>query len=319
MKKADWTAAALQQLRTSRSGNGWGYRPDDVPYVEPSVLAGFVLRTWYGDARHSPAAATGVSHWLGSLVQDDGAIGLSSQLARPGWSTAWAIWYWRSGPQAPPAQCPAATRWLLRRVGETFPVPRNVGHDTTIPGWPWVEGTHSWVEPTAIAVQALCVSGLRDHPRTRDGVRLLLNRPVPSGGWNMGNRITKGTPLRAQCAPTGIALLALASSLTARQRSDARVRATIEGAIGFLLDNLPQTRAPRSLGWGLLGLAAWGVHPNEADFWLSEASVKGLDRNIGPVALALLLLAGRADRSLRSMRVPTHTLPPVLSPAGALP
>ena len=59
--------------------------------------------------------------------------------------------------------------------------------DNTLTGWPWVRGTFGWVEPTAWSVIALVLSGLGGHPRAAEGRRLLLDREIPSGGWNYGN------------------------------------------------------------------------------------------------------------------------------------
>ncbi len=314
----DWPKRALQMLEESRSHPGWGYRANDIPYVEPSVVCGFALRARFGTGTQEPSRSREIAQWLKRLSQPDGSVGLSAELPRPAWPTAWALWYWRTAAHTSGEPCRKATEWLLRRRGETFPTPRNVGHDTTIPGWPWVEGTHSWVEPSAIAIQALCLSGLGTHQRVRDGVRLLLNRPVPSGGWNTGNRITKGTPLRALPAPTGISLIALATALTATERADRHVREIVQRAINYLLEQLPRTRAPQSLGWGLLGLAAWGVHPEEAEWWLSESAEQMLGRRAEPLPLGVLLLAERPDRSLRAMGVPVRQLDPHLEATGVL-
>ncbi len=305
----------LTRLKRGRSGPGWGYRMEGPPYVEPSVLTGFVMRTWYGDAKAESESARSVADWLASIQQPNGALGPAADLDQPGWPTAWALWFWQAG-SATTNKCHKSIEWLLQRRGDTFSNPQGkVGHDTTIPGWPWVQGTHSWVEPTAVAVQALATSGLANHERTRDGVRMLLDRAVPRGGWNVGNRITRGTELRAQCAPTGLVLVSLATALTTRQRGEQHVRRIVDDALGFLLDKLPETRAPQSLGWGLLGLAAWSVRPEKADEWLAQAAAKALRRGVGPLQLSLLLLAARSRQSLETMRVRTQPSSSIF-PAG---
>ena len=114
-------------------------------------------------------------------------------------------------------------RWLLDQGGVAIPnlaaPERTVGHDTAIVGWPWVADTHSWLEPTAVAILALRREGKVDHPRVREGLRLIRDRAIPTGGWNYGNNIAFGRDLRPQPAPTGIALLALAGI---EGRSDGR-------------------------------------------------------------------------------------------------
>ena len=130
---------------------------------------------------------------------------------------------------------------------------RTVGHDTAIVGWPWVADTHSWLEPTAVAILALRREGKVDHPRVREGLRLIRDRAIPTGGWNYGNNVAFGRDLRPQPAPTGLALLALAGI---DDRSE-----VVERAVGYLQESLPSTRgSPVSL-LGRAGPARLGVLP----------------------------------------------------------
>ena len=95
-----------------------------------------------------------------------------------------------------------AAAWLLEQKGNAIAVDTAigsvVGHDTTLVGWPWVEGTHSWVEPTAMAILALDREGFGDHPRVAEGIRVVLNRALAHGGWNYGNTSVFGRQLRPQ-------------------------------------------------------------------------------------------------------------------------
>ena len=56
-----------------------------------------------------------------------------------------------------------------------------LGHDPTLTGWPWVGGTHSWVEPTSLAVLALRREGLGKHPRVEEGLKVIRDRAIVSG------------------------------------------------------------------------------------------------------------------------------------------
>lgn len=211
----------------------------------------------------------------------DGSLGVDLRIKRPRWPTPYAVLAWSAlGQHRQPAT--RATRFLLTRRGTTAKQRADspLGHDTTIVGWPWVEGTHSWVEPTAAAVLALRRAGYGDHARVREGLRLLADRPVPSGGWNFGNSTLFGTGLAAQPGPTGWALIA-----SGGRGLSAEVK---RGARRFLDQLLPAVRAPRSLALGLLGLGALGHRPAEADAWLEQA----LDRlpSPSPPDLAFCLL-----------------------------
>ncbi len=145
--------------------------------------------------------------------------------------------------------------------------------------------THSWLEPTALAILALGRSGLGKHPRVHEGLRLLRDRALPSGGWNFGNKATFGRELRPQPAPTGLALLTLAMT-PGEPRSP-----LVDRAIRYLNATLPRLRAAMSLGWGLLGLRAWCAVPGDADRWLVKAYHHALGRPDTAPRLAHLLLA----------------------------
>ena len=84
-----------------------------------------------------------------------------------------------------------------------------LGHDTTLIGWPWIQATHSWVEPTALALMALTLSSNADHPRATAARELLLARQLEAGGWNYGNTTAFGRAQRPAPDSTGVALAAL--------------------------------------------------------------------------------------------------------------
>ena len=262
----DWTASAREELRGLQVGaTGWAYRRGATPSVEPSALA-----------------------CLGLLaVRPDAGAGADRAAARSGAD-------WLAAIQRP-AHCRRAADWLLRQKGDAYPRSIDpdhiVGHDTSLIGWPWVAATHSWVEPTVMAILALGREGYRDHPRVLEGVRLIHDRALPAGGWNYGNKSAFGHALRPQPGPTGLALLALA-----RRRSRSEM---IERAIAYLNATLPGVRAPASLGWGLLGLRAWDSLPAEAGRWLADSFAGATGRpDAAPRLASLLLAAGQAALDL---------------------
>lgn len=285
---SNWTGLAIEELLRLRAGAaGWGYQPGGSPCVEPTVLAslGLLASPFEPHGGRARRAAEVAAEWLARIQQDDGSLGISENLPRPGWPTALAVILWSNLPRYS-LQSAKATAWLLARRGRTYPYnwPGSpVGHDTTIAGWPWVEQTHSWLEPTAMAVLALRGAGFGGHRRTGDGLRLIRDRAIPTGGWNYGNPALFGTNLRPLPASTGLALLALAGVESWNP--------TIQLACRYLKESLPQIRSPQSLCWGVLGLAAWGHRPREADRWLAEAYDQALRRLDRAALVAYLLLA----------------------------
>ena len=230
--------------------------------------------------------------WMASIQHADGSMPVSAGIETPGWTTPLALLLWSglSGFETPRRR---ARNRLLRTEGRTLrrddPSAKLFGHDVAAVGWPWALGTHSWLEPTAMAILALCREGLSDHRRVEAGVHLILDRSLEHGGWNFGNRSVLGRELRAQPGPSGLALLALA----ARRDDSAQSRRGID----YLRRTLGEVRTGVSLGWGILGLRAWDACPRDARAWLGESYNRYAARPDQAVSLALLLLAD-SERAL---------------------
>ena len=260
-------------------------------YVEPTVVAGLALLAAGASGTVEPAVSE-AADWLVSIQRTDGALGLCTGLPDPCWATPHAVLLW-AGLGGYQSQRALATAWLLSVSGETIlldeAVAVDIGHDTTIPGWGWVQGTPSWIEPTAWALLALRREGWSDHPRVGDGIRMICDRAIPSGGWNFGNRAVFGSILPPQPDLTALALLALVGSAC-----DERL---IERGCRFLASTLPGIRSPRSLAWGLLALDAWQRKPREGETWLAESFAYVARNRPTPLDLAQLLLAAN-PRSL---------------------
>ena len=183
----------------------------------------------------------------------DGRVPIASGHPAVWWPTSLAAIAW-AGVDAYRVQKDRALHFILQVSGTT---PEKVagdpvGHDTTLRGWSWVEGTHSWIEPTALGMLAIAAAGINDHPRSREAVRLLLNRQLPHGGWNYGNTTIFGRELHPMPESTGAALTGLAGLVS---------QAEVERSLSYLEGEVPRLRTPLSLGWGLLGLAAWQRWP----------------------------------------------------------
>lgn len=292
-----WVNSARRTLLEWRgTAPGWPYRKGGGPFVEPTALAILALSAHNTSDDEARTARLSAGGWLASLQQADGALGLSSELTGPHWTTALAILAWCACEDFAP-QIDRAAGWLRTHRGETVAPSAGTpfAHDTTIPGWSWVAGTHSWLEPTALAVLALARAGEVDSIHLRDGRRLIQDRAIRGGGWNYGNSRVFDTDLRPQPAPTGLALLALAG---ADRFDEPRIGRGCES----LEVTLPGTQAAQSLCWGLLGLTAWNTRPAAADGWLAAALERVPRRSDRALQLAYLLLAA-GDRAV-SLFVP---------------
>jgi hypothetical protein len=246
--------------------------------------------------------------WLSSLQNDDGSVGPTAELKSPGWPTALAIMaagyvggtgehdvlglHGKSGNRARIQSkirfdTERAAEWLLDTKGGTLARQPSMGHDSTLVGWPWVAGTHSWIEPTALAVLALKSIGHGDHPRTREGVRVLHDRLLPSGGCNCGNTIVFGQELLPHVQPTGLTLLALFGE----KDHDGR----IERSLKYLEREVNGESAVASMAYGVWALARYDRVRRAAHDWLAAAARRRSAQE-SPLRMALLLLADAAVR-----------------------
>jgi len=76
------------------------------------------------------------------------------------WPTSLAVLAWHGSNQHRESQN-RAIRFLLDVSGSHWKNMHDspIQHDTSLRGWSWTEGTHSWIEPTALAIIALELTG----------------------------------------------------------------------------------------------------------------------------------------------------------------
>jgi hypothetical protein len=132
-------------------------------------------------------------------------------------------------------------------------------------------------------VLALKAASQREHPRTREAVRLISDRLLPAGGCNYGNTIVLGQTLLPHVQPTGLAMMALADETNPVPQ--------VEFSLRFLQHELSQDTTTASLCYGLLGLAAHGRAPSERLAWLERAYNRSISDGGNCYKIALLALA----------------------------
>jgi len=272
------------------SGGGFSHRPAGEYRADATAWAAMAL-----------AAAGAEEGLLGKArdriadeQQEDGRVSVSPEHPEAFWPTPLAVLAWEGSPAHREAQS-RGVAFLVKTTGRHFVKGPEapVKHDTSVKGWPWVAGSHSMVEPTALSLIALRAAGQGDNERTREAIRMLMDRQLSAGGWNYGNTAVYGQELYPQPENTGIALDALAGRVP---------RKDISRSLRYLEERLTHVRAPLSLGWGLLGLGAWGARPGNARHRLRESIA--LQKKYGPydtTLLSLLLLSFLATGGLESV------------------
>ena len=276
-----WREGLLERLAASVPG---GYFALGEAASEPTALAGLAMR-----ANGNVDAARLAADWLRNHQSEEGSVGVSASQSTPCWPTSLAILLWQTmdDPDKYAAPIAKGVEWALREKGTTQEHRPTIGHDTMLIGWSWAANTHSWLEPTAMFVMALKGLGLSWHPRTREGVRLLVDRLLPHGGCNCGNTIVLGQELLPHVQSTGIAMMALAGE------SDPDPR--IELSLQYLEQELSGETTTASLCYGLMGLSAHLRSPADRFAWLESASQRSSRQGLSAYKLALIALASTTE------------------------
>src|SRR5271157_1093391 len=268
--------------------------PKAMYRVDATAWAIIALATAGGSDRNAIAAAR---TRLAASQMKDGRVSLSKEYPPACWPTALAVLAWQGSMVERNAHA-LAISFLLNTVGRmSKKTPDSpVADDPSIKGWPWIENTSSWVEPTALALLALRTAGHEGHPRAREAVRMLMNRQLPHGGWNYGNTVVYGQELYQQPGSTGIALAALAGQVD---------RAEVRKSLDYLRNQAERYRSPFSLCWALLALSAWGEKPDQGRAWIIESLDLQGRRGVYGTSLLCLLIAsffvdGDISKSLES-------------------
>jgi hypothetical protein len=175
--------------------------------------------------------------------------------------------------------------WLWRWKFKT--TDRNVRFDPDKYGWPWTPGAGSWVIPTAFALIAIkqytvCARREAAERRIRLAVEMLFDRACVDGGWNSGNGVVYGVPLRPHVEATAIALLAL---------QDEGRNEVIERSLRWLRQQATAVEAPSSLAWTILSLFTYQESIQQLQDRLSEMIGEQADvQNNATLAAGLLAL-----------------------------
>lgn len=273
--------AVVDRLAERRS---WRYATESHDSAEPLALSALALL-----AHDRKQDAQAPLARLIALQSNDGSVAFRDGMADPEWCTALAALAWiASGEERFAEPATAGCRWIASHPGKPVPRSVDIGHDSELPAWSWVQQTSPWLEPTAFHVLALKAQrGYGNLPLLKSGVTSLYDRLLPSGGANCGNTIVFGAELRPHLQPSGIALLALAGE----KRFSPKIARTHD----YLNRTLLPTSATPSLCWGLLGLAAHDDTSLDRDALLAEHVARQTLDAASEHRLALIALAAAAD------------------------
>lgn len=260
-------------------------RPDGSFAVAPGADSRPDATAWAAVALYTAGGAdkqvAAARESLAAVQRPDGSVPVIPERKTAAWPTALAILAWLPDPAYRP-RAEAAVAWLLAHPGSHWPKSPNdvFAHDPSIKGWPWIEDTHSWVEPTAQVMLALTAMGRGETPQLAEAARMLLDRQLPAGGWNYGNTKVFHNTLLPIPECTGLALAALAG------RTD---RSTVAASLAYLAGPECAVATPLTAVWRTFGLTAWQAAPPDVLDRVAEALAK--QSRYGPYDTPLLAQA----------------------------
>jgi hypothetical protein len=243
----------LDILRRSQNPDGgWSYYTGKQSWLEPTFYGALVL--------HGDPAADRAWRLLKSWQQPDGSWPPTVGAAISGWGTALCLTLAHIRGDVDGTFLKGLA-YLLKTVGTESEIWRRAlakfglvdpGRNLSLKGWPWKDGTSSWVEPTAHALIALKKAyTLLPAPelteRIHSGQALLLDVRCKDGGWNYGSAWARGEDQRSYPETTALALLGLQGRVEADSSVDLAKRW------------LPDTPSSLARAWITIALRLHGV------------------------------------------------------------
>jgi len=288
--RSDRISSLAETLRSRQmKSGGWAYFNSVQESLEATCLAELAL------APERPASSSAAILFLLKSQLSDGGWPAFLGDSEGSWTTALALCTLNSTGDFTAAR-EKAFRWLYAergREGHWFwrwkfkTSDRNVRFDPDKYGWPWVTGSASWVIPTAFSIIAIeqftvCNRSEESEKRIHLGVEMLLDRACVDGGWNSGNSVVYGVPLRPHVEATAIALLALQDE----QRTE-----MVQKSLSWLRQNAASVYSVSSLAWCILSLFVYQEPIGGLKNRLATIIGNGRDiRNNATLATALLAL-----------------------------
>jgi hypothetical protein len=287
MPNVSQLARSLEEQRLPLGG--WSYLNSFQTSVEATSLATMAL-----SSESSDASGSGIEQLL-RLQRRDGGWPAFLGDSEGSWTTALALCALNQMTDFASAR-EKGFHWLIAERGREAhwfwrwkfkTADRNVRFDPDKYGWPWISGSASWVIPTAFSIIAIkqftvCNRSEESEKRIHLGVEMLLDRACVDGGWNSGNSVVYGVPLRPHVEATAIALLALQDE----QRTE-----MVQKSLSWLRQNAASVDSVSSLAWCILTLFVYQVPIGGLRNRLATIIADARDiRNNATLATAILAL-----------------------------
>jgi hypothetical protein len=264
-------------LAARNHDGGWAYAPGRRSRIEPTCWAALALG-------HSEGQTPDVDALGAWKRQDAWLIDVAGAPPNTAFNALAALTFLQVPFTA------ALTQPIMRRLVETkglsFGQNDVVRQDGSLQAWPWVDGTASWVEPTAWCL--LLLKKLRSQApsveadeRIKVGEQFLFDRACHDGGWNYGNKEVYGAKLWPYVPTTALALLAM---------RDHRNHPVVTRSLEQLQKDVASERSVVAVALTIICLRAYGVDTSALEQIVIELSAQAGRENILGVAMTLYAL-----------------------------
>jgi hypothetical protein len=287
------TAAALSRisgvlrkalLAARNQDGGWGYAPGRQSRIEPTCWAELALG-------HSLGRAPDVDSIRRWRRQDDWLLDVPGAPPNIPFNALAALTLLQEPSTIALAQ-PIITH-LIHARGRTFRQTAALAQDNSIQAWSWVDGTASWVEPTAWCL--LLLKRVRSQSpsqeaaeRIRIGEQFLFDRVCHEGGWNYGNPEVYGQKLWPYVPTTAVALLAM---------QDHRAHPVVKQSLKQLQKDVASERSVVAVALTIVCLRTYGVATDSLEQTAIEMAASADPGNLLATATMLYALADTQQQS----------------------
>jgi hypothetical protein len=232
--------------KLQNADGGWPYFAGGHSALEPTAVA--VAALWALDAG-AETRRRGLEFIVTLRVRDGGLRPQATQPDANALGALAAIVHTRCGGDRTAAESTlrSLAAWPIRTVEDSEGI---FGNDTSLRGLAWTPDTYSWVEPTAWFILLHDALGGRGHARNAEARALLVDRAIPTGGWNYGNPRVFGAVLEPDPLTTAWALLAML---------DDPSRPVVRAGRDYLHRAAERISSALTLAWATIALRAHGV------------------------------------------------------------
>jgi hypothetical protein len=284
MASRDQSIAAMRAslLAGANAGGGWPYYARHSSRLEPTCWALLALGS-------DESVQTEFASHRGFLIDAQRADGLLLEPSmraenRPNFGfNGLAVLLLHAHPDfVPPSVSSAVVSGLVSAKGIQIDKSEINRQDNSLQGWSWIDGSFSWVEPTA-----WCMIGLKKVPaptsllrgRLDEARKLLIDRCCTAGGWNYGNSNMLGQDLRPYVPTTALGLLAM---------QDRRGEPCVQRSLAFLEHHALAEQSAMALSLTLICLRVFGARADVVgDHLLAQWEKTGFLGNYHLTAMAL--------------------------------